>query len=257
MLKNDLMFRTPLMNAAGMLGFSPDPRAVLNSFPAGNWDDLGAFVTNPISLRSRQPVHSPGLLEYPGGMLLHSGFPNPGFFAVLKKYARRWASTPLPVIPHLMADSPEDTACMLRALEGLENIAAVELGFPPQASPELILRVLEQAQGELALIVNLASDQVLSLGPLAIQQGASAISFATPRGTLPADLPENLEEAWPMISGRLYGPGLFPQSLSLLRSAVRLELPIIAGLGVYTQQQADAMLSSGALALQLDTILWK
>ena len=47
MSKRDLYFRKPLMNAAGTLGFSPDPRASVA------WEDLGAFVTNPISLRPR------------------------------------------------------------------------------------------------------------------------------------------------------------------------------------------------------------
>ena len=255
--KNDLSFVTPLMNAAGMLGYAPDPRAVLNTFPSGTWDDLGAFVTNPLSLRARRPVNTPQQIDYPGGMLLHAGLPNPGFSAILKKYARRWASTHQPIIVHLMADSPEETARMVRTLECLENIAAVELGFSALPAADGILATLDMAQGELPLIVNLAMDQVLSLGSLAVQHGAAALSFAAPRGTLPGTVPLDPEEAWSMINGRLYGPGLYPQSLSLLRSAVRLGLPVIGGVGVYTQQQAYAMLASGALAVQLDTMLWK
>ncbi|MEI7849107.1 MAG: hypothetical protein WCK35_25130 [Chloroflexota bacterium] len=255
--KNDLSFGTPLMNAAGMLGFAPDPRAVLNTFPSGTWADLGVFVTNPLSLRARRPVNTPQQIDYPGGILLHAGLPNPGFSAVLKKYARRWASTRMPVIVHVMADGPEETARMVRMLEGLENIGAVELGFSVLQAADGILATLELAQGELPLIANLALNQVLSLGPQAVQHGAAALSFAAPRGTLPGQVPLDPDEAWSMISGRLYGPGLYPQSLSLLRSAVRLGLPVIGGVGVYTQDQADAMLASGALAVQLDVMLWK
>ena len=49
------------MNAAGTLGFAPDYRA-----PAP-WEAFGAFVTNPLSLRTRRPTAQPALIEYPGG----------------------------------------------------------------------------------------------------------------------------------------------------------------------------------------------
>jgi dihydroorotate dehydrogenase (NAD+) catalytic subunit len=256
MFKNDLSFRPPLMNAAGMLGFAPDGHASFNSFPAGSWDDLGAFVTNPISLRPRRAAASPEMIQYPGGLLLHTGLPNPGFSGVIKKYARRWAATRIPVIVHLMADRPEETARMVRSLEGLENIAAVELGFAPLLAADIIQIAVEMSLGELPLIANLPIEQVLSLGPRLIQSGAAALSFAAPRGSLPR--PSSApEDGGPTVTGRLYGPGLFPQSLALLGSAVRLGLPVIAGVGVYNSEQASAMLAAGAMAVQLDTLLWK
>jgi len=250
MFKNDLTFRTPLMNAAGMLGFAPDPRAADHASPEGAWVNPGAFVTNPISLRSRQPSAEPGMIEYPGGLLLHTGLPNPGLSSVIKKYSRRWATTQLPIIVHLMADRPDETARMVRSLEGLENIAAIELGFAPLLAADIILMALDVSLGELPVIANLPFEQVLSLGPQLIQHGAAALSFAAPRGALPgAD--------GVATTGRLYGPALFPQSLSLLCSATRLGLPVIGGVGVYDQEQAAVMLASGALAVQLDAVLWK
>jgi dihydroorotate dehydrogenase len=206
-------------------------------------------VTNPISLRSRLPAKSPELIEYPGGFLLHNGLPNPGLSAVLKKHARHWADSDLPIIVNLMADRPEETARMVRTLEGLENVTAIELGFAPLLAADLILMAVVMSLGELPLIVNLPFEQVLTLGPRVIQSGAAAISLAAPRGTLPAG------EA--MITGRLFGPALFPQSLDLVRNAVKLGLPVIGGSGVYNQENASAMLQSGALAVQVDTVLWK
>ena len=253
MFKNDLVFCKPLMNAAGMLGYAPDPHAVLNSFPAGGWDDLGAFVTNPLSLRARQPSSASEMIEYAGGALLHTGLPNPGFSSALKKYARRWAVTALPVIVHLMVEGPDETARMVRALEGLDNIAAIELGFDPQLPPDLILPVFAMSLGELPLIANLPFELVLSLGPRLIEGGAAALSFAPPRGALPVSGAQKPA----LVNGRLYGPGLFPQALGVLRSATRLGLPVIGGVGVYNQEQAGVMLECGALAVQLDTLLWQ
>ena len=57
--------------------------------------------------------------------------------------------------------------------------------------------------------------------------------------------------------GRLFGPSLFPQTLSIVDSAARLGIPIIGAGGVWSKQNADAMLSVGALAVQVDAALWK
>jgi dihydroorotate dehydrogenase len=255
MFKNDLVFRSPLMNAAGMLGLAPDAHPAVSSFSSRDWGGFGAFVTNPISLRPRLPSATPEIVEYPGGLLLHTGLPNPGLSAAIKKYARRWASNQLPVIIHIMADRPQETARMVRSLEGLENIAAIELGFAPLLAADIILLAVEMSLGELPLIVNLPFDQVLSLGSKVVQNGAAALSLAAPRGTLP--LPGVQIDAGPLVTGRLYGPGLFPQSFDLLCSATRLGLPVIGGVGVYSKEQAAAMLAEGALAVQVDTFLWK
>ena len=176
MFKQDLTFSTPYMNAAGTLGFAPDYRAPVP------WDSFGAFATNPLSLRPRRPTAEPALIEYPGGFLLHTGLPNPGLPAAIKKYARRWADSRLPIIVHLMADRPEESMRMVQSLEGLENIAAVELGFAPLLADDIILLTIEMSLGELPLVVSLPAEQVLSLGTRVIQEGAAAISLAAPKG---------------------------------------------------------------------------
>ncbi len=254
MFKRDLTFRTPLMNAAGTLGFAPDIRAAVN------WDRFGAFVTNPISLRPRMPSANPGTIPYAGGFLLHTGLPNPGFFATIKKYAPRWADSKLPIILHLMADRPEETAQMVRKLENIENIAAIELGFAPLLSDDILIMALEMSLGELPIIVSLPWEQLLRLGPRLIQAGAIALSIAAPRGVLPtkdSSMITEITENWQLTTGRIYGPSLFPQSLNLVRDAVHIGLPIIGSNGIYSQTDIDSMLAAGALAVQVDSLLWR
>ena len=148
-MKRDLYFSKPLMNAAGTLGFAPDLRVLKE---LGGLNEFGAFVTNPLSLRPRAGASQPALIEYPGGFLLHTGLPNPGFESVVKKYAHRWSDSSLPIIVHLMADRPEETKQMVQALEGLENAMAAELGFAPLLTDDIILVTLEMCLGELPLI---------------------------------------------------------------------------------------------------------
>ena len=240
-MKRDVYFSKPIMNAAGSLGFAPDLRSGID------FDSFGAFVTNPFSLRSRLPAAQPELLEYQGGFLLHTGLPNPGFTSGIKRYASRWDKFDVPIIVHLMADRPEQTQRMVHTLESHENVMAAELGFAPLLSDDIILLTLEMCLSELPLIFSLPVEQVLSLGPRLIQAGAQAISISAPRGALMTDH---------LITGRLYGPSLFPRTLETVYSAAKLGLPIIAAGGVWKRENVDAMLSAGALAVQLDAALW-
>lgn len=238
------------MNAAGSLGFAPDPRLGIGL------DSFGAFITNPVSLRARAPATKPEIIEYPGGFLLHSGLPNRGFNAVIKKYAPRWNKSDLPIIVHLMADRPEETQHMVQMLEIQENVMAVELGFAPLLADDILLLTLEMSLGELPLIFSLAIEQVLSLGPRLMQEGAQAISIAAPRGALPLTPAPSPNGRGEIITGRLYGPSLFPRTLETIYSAARAGLPIIGAGGVWSKESADAMLSAGALAVQIDAALW-
>jgi dihydroorotate dehydrogenase (NAD+) catalytic subunit len=258
MYKHDLTFRTPLMNAAGTLGFASDTRIPLN------WEEFGAFVTNPLSLRPRKPAVEPALVEYPGGFLLHSGLPNSGLSAALKKHAPRWARSDIPTIVHLMADRPDETSSMVRMLEGVENVVAAELGFAPLLADDIVLVALEMSLGELPLIVNLPFEQVLTLGPRCMDAGAAAVSLAAPRGMLhpPASAhfvqkSAEIEGEGRHVTGRLFGPALFAQSLLVVYNAVRAGITVIGGCGVYSKEDVSAMLVAGALAVQVDTMLWR
>lgn len=227
------------------MGFSPDLRGFEN---LGSLNGFGAFVTNPISLRPRVPTAHPSVIEFPGGFLLHSGLPNPGLAAVIKKHAARWNRANIPVIVHLMADRPDETRTMVQMLEGIENVMAVELGFAPLLSDDIIFLNLEMCAGEVPLIFSLPADQILRLGPRLIEGGAAAVSMSTPRGAL-------MREG-KLVTGRLFGRSQFPRSLEVVRSAAMIGIPIIGAGGVWTEQDAADMLSAGAMAVETDASLW-
>ena len=84
-----------------------------------------------------------------------------------------------------------------------------------------------------------------TLGQAVIDAGASAISLGAPRGRLDG------------ISGRMYGPGIFPLALQAVENLAGLGLPVIGAGGVYQPKDVDTMLEAGALAVQVDTVLWR
>jgi len=241
--KQDLDLEKPYVNAAGMLGFAPDPRTM------PFLGRLGAFITNPISRRPRQPAGNRCCLPYPGGFLLHTGLPNPGISAVIRQQRRRWASASLPIIVHLLAEEPGSLAEMIRKLEGLENLLAVELGLPPDCTPERLADFLAAAEGELPALVCLGPEQLPVLLSTLHELNPIALHLTQPRGALPG--PDGT-----LIAGRLYGPATHPVMLNTAREPVKSGIPMIVDGGVFYKGQAEALLALGVLAVGLGATLW-
>ena len=242
MAKHDFMIAPPWMNAAGSLGFHPDLHSSMD------WSRLGTFVTNPISLTPRTPANGTRFATFPGGFLLHTGFPNPGLTSILRREAVKWQRSPVPVIVHLLASNPDEIAQCVRRLEGIEGVTGLELGVSSDVRPADLSMLIQAALGELPLIVRLPMERALELGAESIQAGADAISLAPPRGAIP------LEDG--ILQGRLYGPAVYPLALRVVRELTAMSIATIGAGGIYTRVEAEAMLSAGALAVQLDSILW-
>lgn len=244
MTKYELYFSKPLMNAAGTLGFAPDARGLFDL------DQFGAFVTNPISLMPRYPANSRTCLPYPGGFLLHSGYPNPGLKDVLRRFAPRWSRSSLPVIVHLMAQEMRDVAAMVEQIESREGVMGVELGIPPSANQDQTYTLVSSAVGELPVMARLPIATAAILAEAAVEAGAVALTVGPMRGVL-----SNQEGSF--TSGRLYGPSLLPHAMLALHSLIGSGVPVVVAGGFYHAGQIQAALDAGAAAVQLDAVLWR
>lgn len=78
--------------------------------------------------------------------------------------------------------------------------------------------------------------------------------LSSPKGA-PRGKGESVAQEW--VTGRLSGPALFPKALLAVSNAVEANLPMIGAGGVESKENADAMLSVGALAVQVDESLWR
>jgi dihydroorotate dehydrogenase (NAD+) catalytic subunit len=242
--KRDFIFEPEWTNLTGMLGFSDESLSTIDV------SLLGAFVTNPISLYPRSPAHPPRVLHFPGGFLLHTGRPNPGLPATLRKHQRRWMELPCPVIVHLLGQDPDEISRLVEPLEEVEAVAAIEVGLEA-TDPDTISQLTRTAvQCELPVIIQVPFDCNEKFASAIANAGANAIGLGPPRGSLSTPSGE-------IVSGRLFGPALFPMALQAVAKLRNLlDIPIIASGGIYNIGQVKTMLAAGASAVQLDSVLW-
>lgn len=244
MSKYDLFLDLPLMNAAGTLGFVPNPHG-----PA-DLSRLGAFVTNPISLGPRAPTGGIRYLSYPGGFMLHTGYPNPGLKVAIRRYATRWEGSPLPVLVHLLAQDPGEAARMIARLEELPGIMGFEIGLPPGCDALSAVEFARASLGELPIVLRLPFERASELAPALVDTGLAAVSLAPPRGALTGPTGR-------LVYGRLFGPAIFPHALKELSLLVDSGLAVMGSGGVYRREQVEVMLNVGVVAVQLDAVLWR
>lgn len=242
--KQNLILSKPFLNSPGSLGFAPDRHAM------PFLEHLGAFITHPISRLPRTPAENRCCLPFPGGFLLHTGLPNPGISRAITRFKRQWAGSPIPVIVHLLAETPETLVEMIRKLEGLENILAVELGMPPDCSSTSLRDFMDAAMGELPIMVNLAPWCLADLLETLEALKPAVVHLSPQRGSL-------LDADGNLVSGRLYGPALFPLTLSATISAIDSGFSVIAGCGVFCSKQAQSLLEIGAFAVSLNAAIWQ
>jgi dihydroorotate dehydrogenase (NAD+) catalytic subunit len=241
--KQDIIINRPIMNSAGLLGFSDELR---------HWLDLqtlGAFLTNPISLYPRTPAHGLSAASGLQGALLHTGLPNPGLDQVIKIHQARWKRMPVPVVLHLIAQTGDEMMAIVDRLEGLDSVQAIEIGLLDENRALDTEIFLAARAGILPVIIRLPLNTHIERLHHFDELGATAITLGPPRGTL--------FEQGERVCGRLYSPTLAPQIMRSVEQSVGfLSCPLIAGAGIFNRADAERLLSLGAHALQVDTILW-
>lgn len=252
--KRGLALPNPVMNAAGTLGFADEYRGLID------FSKLGAFVTNPLTLKPRTPAKGTRVVEYAHGALLHTGLPNPGVKNAVRQYARKWGQMPCPVIVHVAATTPDEVARCVEVLDRVDDVDGVELGLPDEAGEQdaavFVLAAIES--GSLPVLVRVPLGRALPLARAAAKSGAQAVAVAAPmRGSgvvVTAD-PETGEE-W--VTGRYYGPASLPLVLKAVHEVAqaRLGLPIVGSGGIHSWADARGMLLAGASAIQLDSVNW-
>lgn len=247
--KQSLIVTTPVMPAAGTVGFGDRYKALLD------YEKLGALVTNPVTVEPWRPAAGTRIVPLDAGVLVHTGLPNPGLPKVISQNRRVWSGLPIPVILHLVGASVANMRPAVELIDEIEEIAAVELGLGDDLeASDAVKLVREASRLEKPLLVRLPFYECRQLALPVAEAGADALVMtAAPRGTA------RDRHTGRLVSGRVYGPLIKPMILRLvgrLRREIPAKLPIIASGGIHSPQDARDYMEAGAIAVQVDTATW-
>lgn len=245
--KGSLVLDTPVMPAAGTVGFSDEYRAFVKL------EKLGALVTNPVTVYPRNPASGTRVVKVDAGILVHSGLPNPGLEKVIQEHRGAWNKLPIPIILHLIAAMPEEVERAIARVDEEDGIDAVELGISDDMGSRDAALLVKTAveRSEKPILVRLPFYDLDELARATADAGADALVIcAPPRGTA-------RDAAGRLISGRLYSPTIKPLVLRLVGQLARIiKVPIIGAGGIHGAQDARDYLEAGARAVQVDSATW-
>lgn len=251
--KHGLQLETPVMTAAGTFGFGEVYRDNIEL------DRLGALVTHPVTYEPWSPATGTRVVPLPGGVLMHTGLPNPGLNKVLKQYRNLWRMLPVPVILHLVATNDDHVRKSAARLDEEETVEALELGLADDVTWQDVEALVKAARSrfEKPLLVRLPLSDREGIVDAAVEHGADALVVAAPpRGTASDPQTEQL------VGGRVYGPLVKPLALRMVgQVARRMEeqatgVPVIGAGGIHSPLDAREFIKAGAKAVQVGSLTW-
>ena len=243
--KTGLTLASPLIAGGGAFGFADEYASLVD------FSKFGAFITNAITLKPRSPAREQQVIQFAGGVLIHTGLPNPGLSNAIREYEKKWERLGCPVIIHLACDSVDDVEMCMERIDRVEIIAGVEIGFRDEEETVNVEAMIKAATriGGKPVIVQVPRSRASLIARVAERSGAQSISISLPRGTMKHD------GEW--VSGRLYGASLLPQTIHLVREIkTQTSLPIIGAGGVHSKEDVEVVLNAGASAVQIDSLAW-
>ena len=243
--KMGLQLESPLLAASGCWGFANEYSDLVETRL------LGALITNPIKWNPSKNVSGQYAQAVPGGIALQDGLPNPGLHGAIRRFGNKWRHMDFPIILHITVNDKYQARKCVDLLEELENVIAIELSFRHDEDPRAAAAtVATAAQGLLPVVVQTPFSRTLEFTALAEDAGAQAVTVSSPpRATLKSG------NSW--FDGSLYGSGWFTHALhNVYKLRQETTLPIIATGDIHSVTQIKAMLSVGAQAVQLQSLVW-
>lgn len=252
-----LELATPLVAAAGSLGYGPEYARLLNLGGPATERKLGALITRTTTLQPQRARPLPRLIETPAGLLYSGVEHNPGLRYVVERYAPVWAHWHLPVIVSIAGADAAECAEAATLLEMVEGIAGIELPLDVMAIHSaaqcraLVTQV--RAATPWPLLVKLPGDsqRPVALAEAAVKAGADALTLI---GGVAGVAPDPVSGE--LVHGRVGGPAIRPQALAVLTAVAQaVEVPLVGGGGIMDAADVQAFLATGAQAVALGTAL--
>jgi len=245
--KRELELASPLLVAAGALGYAP------LSLEAATRAAFGAFITPPLTARPLAGAASPRLARTTAGYVQHTGLRNPGLRQAIRLHARSWQRAGLPVIVALYGQTSGEFGDLAAKLAEVDWVQGLELHFPrPMEADEMAeCTRAASAESDVPCLVRLPFQGTIIAARACAEAGADALVVAAP----PYARAMDEDGAW--VYGPLHSPALAPAYAELLYEvAGEVDVPLIGRGGIADIGDVLALVSAGAVAVQVDSLLW-
>jgi dihydroorotate dehydrogenase (NAD+) catalytic subunit len=259
-----LVLANPILVASGTFGYGIEYGDVVDV------ERLGAICCKGTTLRPRVGNVTPRVTETPGGMLNSIGLQNPGVDAVIEKYAPLWHEWKTPVIVNVAGESIADYVEVVRRLDGVPGVAAIELNIscPNVGKGGIQFAIDEAAAGAVTAAVRRATDlpllvklspNVADVRPIARAIEAAGADALTAINTL-SGIAVSRDRRRPLLGnifGGVSGPAVKPIALRVVYEVCQVvDIPVVAIGGVTDITDVLDFLAVGAVAVQVGTAIF-
>jgi dihydroorotate dehydrogenase (NAD+) catalytic subunit len=263
-LGRGLVLDNPVLVASGTFGYGIEYGDVVDI------TRLGAICCKGTTLKARIGNVTPRVTETPAGMLNSIGLQNPGVDAVVEKYAPIWQGWRTPVIVNVAGESVADYVEVVRRLDGVPGIAAIELNIscPNVGKGGLQFAIDADAAGGVTAAVRRATDlpllvklspNVADVRPIARAIADAGADALTAINTLSGIALARTRDR-PLLGnvfGGLSGPAIKPIALRIVYEVAQaVDIPIIAIGGITELADVLDYLAVGAAAVQVGTAIF-
>jgi dihydroorotate dehydrogenase (NAD+) catalytic subunit len=244
----------PLLNASGCLDALTAPWVA---------QALDAFVTKTVTPLPREGNPPPRIAETNAGMLNSIGLQNPGIDAFLERNLPALAALDVPIWVSVGGFAARDYAESCERLDERDAVAAIELNLScpnveeaPETAAELVAAAREVTGKPLYAKLSPATWDVAESARAVAAAGADGLSLINTIRGLTVDRRAG-RPALALGAGGYSGPALKPIALACVWACAEVvDLPIVGMGGVFTAEDAADLVSVGASAVALGTVLF-
>jgi len=261
-----LALQNPILTASGTFGYG------LEFTDFVNLAAIGGLCTKGLSLKPHAGNAPPRICETPSGMLNAIGLQNVGVEAFLSEKLPKLRALGAAVIANVWGDLEEDYVTVVRALEGAEGIAAVELniscpnvrqggmlfGNSPPLTRALVAKVRAATQRPLIVKLSPNAPDLVESARAAHEAGADILSLVNTFVGMALD-PETAKPRISFGTGGLSGPAIRPLAVRMVYQVAKAlpEVPLMGIGGIAELSDVLEFLAAGATAVQVGTANFK
>ena len=257
-----LELQNPIVPASGTFGYG------LEFTDFVDLSRLGAFCTKGLSLHPHAGNPPPRICETPAGMLNAIGLQNVGVKVFVEEKLPRLRELGATVIANVWGDAEDDYVAVVGALEGVADVAAVELniscpnvekggmlfGNSPSATASLVSRVRASTRRTLVVKLSPNAPDLVESARAARGAGADVLSLVNTFVGMAID-PVTARPRLSFGTGGLSGPAIKPLALRMLFQVARAlpGVPLMGIGGISDLSDVLEFLAAGASAVQIGT----